>query len=136
MTESGGQARCTARTKQDRPCRSFALPDRDTCIMHSPDLAGKVEAARRRGGTTWARLRILQGKRAKLDSAASLVRFTSTLLQDTLAGSLDPAIAKVLFYGISVQRQLIEVGDLAERLERLEAGLLEPEPRKRGDRWA
>jgi hypothetical protein len=117
------QPACTATTKQGRPCRSFALPDRDVCLWHAPDLAGKVEAARKRGGTTAMKLKILRGRRAKLDTPRALVRFLADLAQDVLAGTVEPDVGRVVGYLINTQRQLIEASDLAERMERLEARL-------------
>jgi hypothetical protein len=52
------------------------------------------------------------------------VRFTSGLVQDVLAGTVDPDVAKVCLYGVSIQRQLIEVAELERQvaeLERLQA---------------
>jgi hypothetical protein len=120
MSEATSQPRCTGRTKQDTPCRSFALPKHDTCIMHTPELRGQVEEARRRGGTTWAKIRVLQGKRQKLDTPKALVRFTADVVQDVVAGTIVPDIARAALYGVSIQRQLLETSDLERRLEALE----------------
>jgi hypothetical protein len=97
------------------------LPGRDVCVMHAPDMAEKVAAARMRGGTAAAKVRMLQGKRLRLDTAGALVRFTSGLVQDVLAGTVDPDTAKVCLYGVSIQRQLIEVAELERQVAQLEA---------------
>jgi hypothetical protein len=88
--------------------------------MHAPDLADKVEAARRRGGTMAAKVRVLQGKRQKLDSPRALVRFVSDLLQDTLAGTVDPKVANAVINGVNAQRALLEAGEIEGRLADLE----------------
>jgi hypothetical protein len=45
--------------------------------MHTPELKPQVEAARRRGGTVAMKLRVLQGKRARLRQ--NLTHLHSTL---------------------------------------------------------
>jgi hypothetical protein len=58
-----------------------------------------------------------------LDSPAALVRFAGRLISETYAGTLTPDIARVLFYGLSVQRQLVESSDIEERVKALEEQL-------------
>jgi hypothetical protein len=111
---------CTAITKRGGPCRSFALPDRPTCLMHTPELRAQVEAARRRGGTVAMKLRVLQGKRERLDTPRALVRFVASVVQDTLAGTVQPDVARAVLYGVSLQRVLIEASSLESRLAEVE----------------
>src|SRR4051794_14716856 len=108
MTEPMKQATCTAQTKSGRSCRSFALPNRDLCVMHAPDMAEKIAAARRRGGTKAAQMRVLQGKKLRLDTPQRLIKFFSDLMDDTLAGTVDPKTSNALTNTGSLQRQLIE----------------------------
>jgi hypothetical protein len=88
--------------------------------MHDPERAAAVEAARRRGGTTAMKLRVLQGKRAKLDTPRALVRFVSDVMQDTLAGTIQPDVARAALYGVSIQRVLIEASATEARLAAVE----------------
>jgi hypothetical protein len=111
---------CTAATKRGSACRSFALPGRPTCLMHTPALRAQVDAARRRGGTVAMKLRVLQGKRQKLDTPRALVRFVSDVMQDTLAGQIEPDVARAALYAVSIQRVLIEATDLQTRLAEVE----------------
>jgi hypothetical protein len=76
---SQAQPICTSTTKAGNACRSFALPERETCLMHTDALRAQVEAARRRGGTVAMKLKVLQGKRQKLDSPRALVKFVSDI---------------------------------------------------------
>ena len=66
------------------------------------------------------KLRSLRGKRVKLDTAAGLVRFTAGVVQDALDGRLDADIARVVLYGVSIQRTLVETADHERRLAELE----------------
>jgi hypothetical protein len=88
--------------------------------MHDPEKAAAIAAARARGGTVAAKLRILQGKRARLDTAQALVKFTAGVVQDTLAGTVEPDVARAVLYGISIQKSLVEVADLERQVADLE----------------
>ena len=110
---------CTATTKRGGACRSFALPERPYCVMHDPERAAAVAAARARGGTAAARMHILQGKRARLDTQHALVRFVDDVVQDTLAGTVEPDVARAVLYGCSILRQLAEYG-IEKRLAEVE----------------
>ena len=114
------QPACTATTNGGNACRSFALPGRPYCVMHDPEKATAIAAARARGGTVAAKLRILQGKRARLDTQHALVRFVGDVVQDTLAGTVEPDVARAVLYGISIQRALIEASGLEKRLAEVE----------------
>jgi hypothetical protein len=61
------QQGCRVTTKRGTTCRAMPLPGRDVCVMHAPDMAEKVAAARIKGGSAAARLRLVQGKRLRLD---------------------------------------------------------------------
>jgi hypothetical protein len=95
------------------------LPGRDVCIMHAPDMAEKIAAARMKGGTAAAKLRVLQGKRLRLDSPAALAKFMSGLIQDVMAGTLGVDTARTVVYAVSVQRQVVEHAEKAELEKRL-----------------
>jgi hypothetical protein len=96
------QPTCRAQTKQGASCRAPALPGRETCLSHTPELAEKVAAARARGGTMAAKVRILEGKRLKLDSPAAVVKFTSSVVQDCLAGTVEVEVARTTLYGLGI----------------------------------
>jgi len=49
-----------------------------------------------------AKLRILEGKRLRLDSPAAVVKFTSNVVQDCLAGTVDVDVARTTFYGLGI----------------------------------
>ena len=99
---------CRALTKTGASCRAPSLPNYETCLSHTPELADKVAAARRRGGTMAAKLRILEGKRLRLDSPAAVVKFTSNVVQDCLGGTVDVDVARTTFYGLAILLKSIE----------------------------
>ncbi len=124
---------CRAETKAGASCRAMPLPGRDVCIMHAPDMAEKIAAARMKGGTAAAKLRVLQGKRLRLDSPAALVKFTGGLLQDALAGTVDVDTARTIGHLVSVQLKAVEqarASDIETMLA--EVRQLTAEARRRG----
>jgi hypothetical protein len=78
-------------------------------------------AARSRGGKAAMALRRIDGKLARLDSAAALLNFAGGLVHKVAGGEVDPDTARAAFYGISVCRQLVEVAELEARVKRLQA---------------
>jgi hypothetical protein len=90
-------------------------------LVHDPELAERVQAARRKGGTVAMKLRLLQGRRQRLDTPKKLLAFCSDLALDTLSGSIEPNVSRATAYAVSLQIKLIEVSDLQARLEALEA---------------
>ena len=123
---------CTGTTKSGRPCRSFALPGRTLCVAHDPQYAAQADAARRKGGTTAMKLKVLQGRRQRLDSARSLGRFLGDVMLDLLAGRVEVDVARTLAYCCSVQRQMVETASLEARLAALEARAAAQGPRRIG----
>ena len=117
------QAVCSARTKNGAACRSFALPGGSVCIAHDANQADARRAARAKGGANASKIRALQGKRAKLDSPAELVRFMGTLIQDVYDQRIEPNVARALFYGVAIQTRLLETSDLEQRVAAIEASV-------------
>jgi hypothetical protein len=111
---------CAATTQRGTPCRGIVPLHRAYCLAHDPELAEKVAAARRRGGTVAMKLRHLQGRRLRLDTVPALAKFTSTIVQDVVAGTIEPDVARTALYGVSIQRQLIELADVEARITQLE----------------
>jgi hypothetical protein len=103
---------CAATRKDGTPCRSFVPPGRRFCFGHDPARQEAVRAARAAGGAAAARVRVLNGRRAKLDTPAQLLAFTAEVIHETLDGTLSADRARVVFYGLSIQRQLVETSDL------------------------
>jgi hypothetical protein len=128
------QPLCRALTKQGASCRAPSLPNYDTCLSHTPELAGKVAEARRRGGTMAAKVRILEGKRLKLDSPAAVVKFTSGVVQDCLAGTVEVEVARTTLYGLGILLKAVEqarASDVEQMLAEVRALVNEVRTRRR-----
>jgi hypothetical protein len=93
---------CGAATKRGAACRSFVPPGREFCVSHDPSMAEAIATARIKGGTMAAKVRILEGKRLKLDSPSAVVKFTSNVVQDCLAGTVEVEIARTTLYGLGI----------------------------------
>jgi len=55
-----------------------------------------------------AKLRILEGKRLRLDSPAAEVKFTSNVVQDCLGGTVDVDVARTTLYGLGILLKAVE----------------------------
>lgn len=133
MSEATKEIRCVAVTKRGAPCKSWPAPGSARCVSHAPERAEAMHQARSRGATNANRLRALEGRRAKLDTPAALVKFVGILVQDVVGGAVEPDVARVALYGCSIQRQLLETTDLEQRLAALEAAA--EQPTRRTGKW-
>jgi len=111
---------CQGMRKDGAPCKAPALSDSALCWVHDPRQAEAAARARAAGASKGGTLRALNGRRRRLDTAAALVTFTAAVVQDVLAGTVEPDVARAVLYGISIQRQLVEVAELERKLTDLE----------------
>ena len=117
---AGERPTCSGVTTAGVACRFKVLAGGAFCVAHDPAKRGLMQEARRKGAVTSNKLRVIEGKRRKLGSAADLIGFTSDVVQDVIAGTVLPDVARAALYGISIQRQLIEASDIEQRLAALE----------------
>lgn len=127
---------CEGTRKDGLPCRAPALPASALCWAHDPRQAETAVAARRAGASKGGRMRALRGQLPRLDTAGALVRFNAALVHRLLAAELEVDVVRTLVYALTLQRALIETGDLSKRLEALEAHLATAATQKRvGRQW-
>ena len=88
--------------------------------MHDPEQRAARATARAKGGAKASKLRAITGRRSKLATASDLVTFTAGVIHDVQEGKLEPDTARVVLYGVSIQRHLVEIADLERRLAVLE----------------
>ena len=125
------QPRCTATTLRGTPCQAFAAGGA-FCHVHDPARAEQVQAARAKGGQAAGRLRRLEGRRAKLDTAPRLLAFASNIVHDLAEHRLDSDTGRAVLYGVGIMRQLVEAADLEPRMAALEQRLATKGARKWG----
>ena len=127
---------CTGTRKDGQPCRAPALPDSMLCWSHDPRQAEVAAQARAAGASKGGKLRSLHGHRSRLSTVPELVRFVATLVHRTIEGELDVNVARCVFYGLSLQKNLVELSDLERRLGALEAAAAEVASKKAGRGWS
>lgn len=112
--------KCQATTRDGRPCQAFACLDSDYCYTHDPAKAVERAAAHRRGG----RKRMLENPTpfpdCNVESATGLVAFMGQAIHDTWKIQNSLTRARTLAYLVQVQRSVLEVGTLEQRIARLE----------------
>ena len=118
---------CTFLIGNGRPCRAAPLRDEPYCFWHSPGHEDEAAEARRLGGLHRRRERAVVGtyELAGLGSVPALRRILEVVAVDTL--SLDNGVARsrVLIALVATAAKLIELGEIEERLARLEAAASE-----------
>lgn len=117
--------RCGALNEQRQPCRQHPLRDGDFCFWHSPDHAEEAAAARRLGGLRRRRESTVQGAYEfdGLDSVRSIRRLVEIAVLDALGLDNSIARSRALGYLAQVALKTLEVGELEERLQTLEAAV-------------
>jgi len=116
---------CKAKTDKGDPCRALPMRESDFCVFHDPEHADVVAQARSAGGqrrkreATLATAYDFQG----LTSIDEIRRLVEVAAYDALG--LDNSINRVraLGYLAQVATSLLEKGELADRVEALEAAI-------------
>ena len=116
---------CKARNEGGDPCRAAPLVDNEFCFVHSPEHAAEMQEARRLGGLRRRREKTLAGVYDfdGLGSVEAIRRIVEVAVLDALG--LDNSIARgrLLVACALAGAKLLEVGELEQRLEAVEAAL-------------
>jgi hypothetical protein len=124
---------CSFRKEDGSPCGAAPLLEGELCLWHDPEHAGEVAEARRLGGLRRRRERTVQGAYdfEGLGSVEQIRRVLEIAVMDTLGLENSVARSRTLAYLAQVGLKALEVGELQERLEALEAAV---KPRLRNGR--
>ena len=116
---------CKAAKQDGTRCGSPPLQDGDFCYMHDPEHREDATAARKLGGQRRRRESTLAGayEIEPLDSVAGIRRVLEIVTYDALGMESSVARGRLLIAAMQTLTKLLEVGDLAERVEQLEAAL-------------
>jgi len=116
---------CKATRDDGLACNAPPLRNSPFCLWHDPDHAGEVAEARRLGGLRRRREATLSGAYdfEGLGSIEQIRRLVEVAVVDTLGLENSVARARTLAYLAQTATKLLEVGELEERLERIEASL-------------
>ena len=119
---------CRALRANGDPCRAAPRRDGAFCLWHDPEQAEIVADARRLGGARRKRETTIAGAYDVdgLDNVGSIRRVIEIAVLDGL--SLDNGVARgrLLIAGALAAAKLLEIGELADRVEALEAAVLPP----------
>jgi hypothetical protein len=116
---------CNGRRKGGDPCGAPPLLDGDFCLWHDPEHADVVAEARRVGGSrrrkeaTIAVAYAFEG----LAAVPQIRRLVEVAVTDVLSLDNSIARARTLAYLAQTATKLLEVGELEQRLERVEQAL-------------
>jgi hypothetical protein len=116
---------CKAIRADGGRCSSPPLRDGDFCLWHDPAHVDEVAEARRLGGLRRRRETAVGGAYdfEGLGSVPSIRRLVEVAVVDTLSLENSIARARTLAYLAQTAARLLEVGELEERLARVEAAL-------------
>ena len=117
-------------------CRVAPLADESYCFWHHPDHQEEATEARRLGGLRRRREKTLEGAYdvAGLDTVAGIRRVLEIAVLDALGLENSIARTRALVSVTLAAARLLEVGELEDRLQAVEAALgprLRQEPRSR-----
>ncbi len=125
---------CKAHNKDDGSCGAAPLQDGEYCYMHTPEHAEEMQEARRHGGLRKRREGTLQVVYdvEGMETVSQLRRILQIAVLEALLLANSPARNRVLLTSVLVGVKLLDVGDLADRVEELERVVLaRPKERKR-----
>ena len=116
---------CQAATKGGDICRQPPLRDETLCFWHSPEHAEEAAEARRLGGLRRRRERTVAGayEVEGLDTVPSIRRIIEIVTLDALGMDNSIARGRLLIAAMQAATKLLEVGEIEERLTRIEQTL-------------
>jgi len=126
---------CKALKEDGSRCQAAPLLDGDFCLMHSPEHAEEMAEARRLGGLRRRREKTVSGAYdfEGLSDVGQVRRLLEIAALDALGLENSVARSRTLAYLAQVSVKLLEVGELAERIEALER-IVGPRKEKAGKR--
>ncbi len=118
--------RCHAVREGGDPCGATPLRERDHCFFHDPETQQEAAEARRLGGRRRRREGVVAGsfEFEGLASVSEIRRLVEVAVTDTFALENSVNRNRTLAYLAQTALKLLEAGELAERLDALEAAVL------------
>jgi hypothetical protein len=117
------RATCSHARRDGTPCRAAALPGKDCCTFHDPDLAARRAAGRRQGGETRSRRAAVLADLpddTPLASVGDVTAFLATVARKTIRGELDARVANSVTQTCSVLLRALEPGEIEELKDRVQ----------------
>lgn len=120
--------RCQASTRSGAPCAGVG-GESGFCSFHDPALADVMAESRVAGGRARSKPAAtvdIDAPDLQVESAADVVALIGDTINRVRKGTLDPRVANTIGYLSSIALRGIEVGELEERLARLETAVNVP----------
>ena len=116
---------CAGIKQNGERCRQAPVQGEDFCFWHHPDYAEEAEQARKLGGQRRRREKITEGayELDGLDSIPALRRVLEIALLDALGLENSISRSRALISGVLAGAKLLEVGEMEERMQAVEAAL-------------
>jgi hypothetical protein len=116
---------CSASTKTGERCGATPLHESEFCFWHSPDHVEEAAKARSLGGQRRRRESTLAGAYDldALDTVQAIRRVIEIVAFDALGMDNSVARGRLLIAAAQAATKLLEVGELEQRLERVEGAL-------------
>lgn len=111
---------CKATRRDGQPCRAPAGYNSEYCFMHSPERAQEAQEARRAGGRNQAKP--TPAEPANLRTIDDQIGAIEETIDRVRRGDEPVNVARLVLYGISLARPLVELGEIEARLQALEEG--------------
>ena len=116
--------RCQATTRNQHPCRALAVANSRYCFFHDPAKKNQRREAQQRGGEA-NRGAVLPAATpdVPLKTAKEVAELLASTTNRVLRGEVSPKVGSTVGYLASELRKTLDVGNLEERLARVEAAL-------------
>ena len=120
-------SRCAGRQRDGRQCGAPPIKGEPYCLWHSPEREDEAAEARRLGGLRRRREKTLSAAYdfSGLGSVEAIRRILEIAVVDALGLDNSVARARVLIAAAMAATKILEVGELEDRLARLEAAASE-----------
>lgn len=114
---------CKALNRKGEPCGAPDMGD-GWCFSHKPGLARERKAARRKGGLSvqYGSASGVDRPEVRIREVKDVLHLLETAAEDLLSRKPSMSRARALVYLCSAALKAVEVGELEERIEALEAG--------------
>src|SRR5438874_11280347 len=117
-----GSNPCSAGTKNGDRCGATPMHESEFCFWHSPEHVEEAAAARKLGGQRRRRESTLAGayEVGPFDSVGGIRRVLEIVIFDGLGMEISVARGRLLIAATQTLTKLLELGELQERVERIE----------------
>lgn len=123
---------CQATTKGGKPCSAYAIEGSQFCFTHDPTREAERAEAHKRGGESRPRpTNDAPFPNVDVKTANGLLFMMEDLFKDTWTLETSVARSRTIGYLAQVQKGILEVGELEDRVKRLEELAAHGQPGKK-----